>query len=93
MDIRQLTARLDEIEQNGKIEPTLDAPADAAADVADREDPPMFRDEKTDAAVPDELDAMKKNAGLSTVNIKDMLAQIIALTPEEQKQVLEYLKK
>ena len=64
----------------GKTDPTLDAPADAAAPGAD-------------AAKPDELDAIKKNAGISTVNIKDMLAQIMALTPEEQKQVLEYLKK
>ena len=67
----------------GKTDPTLDAPADTApADTAG-----------ADTAKPDELDAMKKNAGLSTVNIKDMLAQIMALTPEEQKQVLEYLKK
>jgi hypothetical protein len=49
-----------------------------------------------DAAKPDELADIKKNAGLpagSSVNIKDMLAQITALTPEEQNQVLAYLKK
>jgi len=50
-------------------------------------------DPAADAAAPDELDAIKKNAGLSTVNIKDMLAQITALTPEDQKQVLAYLNK
>jgi len=64
----------------GKTDPTLDAPADTAAAGAD-------------AAKPDELDDIKKNAGLPVVNIKDMLAQIMALTPEEQKQVLAYLKK
>jgi len=50
-------------------------------------------DTAADPTKPDELDDIKKNAGLSTVNIKDMLAQIMALTPEEQKQVLAYLKK
>ena len=51
---------------------------------------------KTDPAAagqPDELDAVKKNAGLPVVNIKDMLTKILALTPEEQQQVLAYLKK
>jgi hypothetical protein len=49
-----------------------------------------------DPSKPDELADIKKNAGLpagSSVNTKDMLAQITALTPEEQKQVLAYLKK
>lgn len=63
-----------------KTDPTLDPAADAAAPAAD-------------PTKPDELDAIKKNAGLPVVNIKDMLAQILALTTEEQKQVLAYLKK
>jgi hypothetical protein len=49
-----------------------------------------------DPSKPDELADIKKNAGLpagSSVNTTDMLAQITALTPEEQKQVLAYLKK
>jgi hypothetical protein len=46
-----------------------------------------------DPSKPDELNDIKKNAGLPVVNIKDMLAQILALTSEEQKQVLAYLKK
>ena len=50
-------------------------------------------DPAADPTKPDELDDIKKNAGLPVVNIKDMLAQIMALTPEEQKQVLAYLKK
>ena len=41
----------------------------------------------------DEIDSIKKNAGLPTVNIKNMLAQITALTSEEQNQVLAHLKK
>jgi len=57
------------------------------------QDPPMFKDEKAAAGQPDELDAVKKNAGLPVVNIKDMLTKILALTPEEQQQVLAYLKK
>jgi len=64
------------------------------------QDPPMSKNDKaapgTDTAAagqPDELDAVKKNAGLPVVNIKDLLVQIMALSPEEQKQVLEYLKK
>lgn len=46
-----------------------------------------------DPTKPDELDDVKKNAGLPTVNINDMLAQIIALDPKNQQQVLAYLKK
>jgi len=63
-----------------KTAPILDVPADAA-------------DPAANPTKPDELDSMKKNAGLSTVNIKAILAQITAITPEEQKQVLAYLKK
>lgn len=57
----------------GKIEPTMDKPADTAK--------------------PDELADIKKNAGLSGVNIKDILAQILELDPKDQQQVLAYLKK
>ena len=57
-----------------------DPAADAAAPAAD-------------PTKPDELNDIKKNAGLPVVNIKDMLAQITALTPAEQQQVLAYLKK
>jgi hypothetical protein len=64
------------------------------------QDPPMSKDDKaapgTDPAVagqPDELDAIKKNAGLPTVNIKDILTKILALDPKDQQQVLAYLKK
>lgn len=67
-----------------KTEPTLDKTAGAAAPGAEP---------AADAAIPDELDAVKKNAGLPTVNIKDMLAQILALEPTDQQQVLAYLKK
>ena len=63
-----------------KTDPTLDPAADAAAPAAD-------------PTKPDELDSIKKNAGLPTVNIKNMLAQITALTSEEQNQVLAHLKK
>jgi hypothetical protein len=64
------------------------------------QDPPMSKDDKaapgTDPAAagqPDELDAVKKNAGLPTVNTKDLLVQIMALAPKDQQQVLAYLKK
>ena len=57
----------------------------------DREDPPLFKDKE--ASQPDELAGIKKNAGLPTVNIKDMLSQILSLAPADQQQVLAYLKK
>jgi len=50
-------------------------------------------DPAADPTKPDELDDIKKNAGLPVVNIKDMLAQIMALEPADQQQVLAYLKK
>jgi hypothetical protein len=50
-------------------------------------------DATADPTKPDELDDIKKNAGLPVVNIKDMLAQIMALEPADQQQVLAYLKK
>ena len=57
----------------GKVEPTMDKPADAANS--------------------NELDDVKKNAGLSTVNIKDMLDQILKLDPKDQQRILATLKK
>jgi len=46
-----------------------------------------------DSAKPNELDDVKKNVGLSTINIKDMLDQILKLDPKAQQQILAILKK
>ena len=48
----------------------------------DREDPPMSNDGKPAAGT-----------APAAVNIKDILAQILALDPKDQQQVLAYLKK